>query len=297
MRAPPTHRNPAGLGNRPDVGTQQAKNLGRLPCHSGCVSDMVRAGRSQAALKTERGITPQERWSRGCRGSFWRLQLQQLLQLAPRRKKKSLWWNRFRSNRNTPASTNNVSGRGGAFAPPAPNTGPRRATEGSLTHLMIVNCAAPRHPWRTGSYDSEVVTCCDFPSLHPRFLLHWFWRPVRPSLNRSFPSPSMTSSAGLRLSASAMPRSAIRTTPCRACRAAKTVATPANAPPSPWQGSGRSARRSHRTTVTTRSAIRSGQRSTERSFSTVKGVGGLWSPMRVVLMASDAALARRHTPC
>ncbi len=119
---------PAGLRFHADVGTPQAENLGHLACHSGRSSDMVTQGRTQAACTTERGraldgvirTTPQERWSRGCRGSFWRSQLQQLSQHAQRKKKKSLWSNRFRSNLNTPANTSNASGRAGRQPPIAP---------------------------------------------------------------------------------------------------------------------------------------------------------------------------------
>lgn len=123
---------PAGLGFAADVGTPQAGNLGHLACHSGLSSDMVTEGRSQAACKTERGralvgvirTTPQESWSRGCRGSFWRLQLQQLWQHAPRRQKKSLWSNRLRSSLSTPANTSNAAGRAGRRLPAAPASNP-----------------------------------------------------------------------------------------------------------------------------------------------------------------------------
>lgn len=124
----------AGQKQAPDVGRPQANNLGALACHSEHVSDMVTAGRTQAASLSHRGrargsvsVKPQKRWSRGCRRadvSFWLwLWLQHWLP-APRRKKKSSWLNRSRLNRPTPANTSNRSGRASQHAPttPAPNT-------------------------------------------------------------------------------------------------------------------------------------------------------------------------------
>lgn len=293
--------NPAGHGFRADVGTPQAENLGHLACHSGLASDMVASGRSQAACKTERGralegvirTTPQERWSRGCRGSFWRLQLQQLWQLAPRRKKKSLWSNRFRSSQNTPANTSDVSGRAGVSAPPAPNTPPR---ETGGTHLTIVYCKAPGHSWRIASHDSEVGPCRAFAYCQLRLPPPSSPHPARRSPSLSSPIRFTTSLAGLRPSASAIRTSAIPTAPCRPCRAARIVAIPANDRPSPPPDSGRSARPSRGTMATIRSAIRNGPpRATDPAACGVNCVRGLWSPARALRMDSVPDPVRRQT--
>lgn len=147
---------PAGLGFHADVGTPQAENLGHLACHSGPSSDMVAQGRSQAACKTERGraldgvirTTPQERWSRGCRGSFWRLQLQQLWQHAPRKKQKSLWSSRLRSSLSTPANTSNTAGRAGRRLPTAPASNPclPRIVAVSRPDVSLTFAAFPHWP-------------------------------------------------------------------------------------------------------------------------------------------------------
>lgn len=122
---------PSGQTHRADVGTPQAANLVRLPCHSETLSDMILAGRTRAALMSYRGQAracvagaPKKRWSRGCRRadvSFWFWLWLRPWLLAPRRK--SLWLSRSRSSRPKPASTSDRSGQVAQprLIAPAPN--------------------------------------------------------------------------------------------------------------------------------------------------------------------------------
>ncbi len=133
MSADAARNHLAGWG-RADVAEPQAEYLATSACALSDLSDMVAAGRTQAAYASHRGqsgelsfgLTLQEHRSRGCpraRKPFWPCAWLHLLQLAPPRKKKSFTSiPRFRPSRPTPASTSKTSGRAnGACAPrPAP---------------------------------------------------------------------------------------------------------------------------------------------------------------------------------
>ena len=109
----------AGDSDVADVGTPQAANLHRLPCHSVSGSVMVISGRAKSAVNnnlvpdvSDDTPGPQEGWSRGCRRaeSFW-LWLWSPLWLPAPKKKKLSWSSRSRSSLSTPASTSNIPGR------------------------------------------------------------------------------------------------------------------------------------------------------------------------------------------
>lgn len=143
---------PSGQTHPADVGTPQAANLVRLPCHSEGLSDMIQAGRMRAAFMSYRGQAracvadaPKKRWSRGCRRadvSFWFWLWLQPWLLAPR-KKKSLRLSRSRSNRNTPANTSDRSGR---VAQP-------RLTAPAPNHRLLRYGAVDRHPLSSNPAD------------------------------------------------------------------------------------------------------------------------------------------------
>lgn len=103
-----------------DVGAQQPAVLDKFACQSIDLWAIVHAGRSQAALTSQKGAaqsTPhKEKWSRGCRAlklRFWRFARLPLLQPAPRRKSRfTLTTQLSRLNRPIPANTSKTIGRG-----------------------------------------------------------------------------------------------------------------------------------------------------------------------------------------
>ena len=254
-----------------DVGWSQGPNLGDLACQRPADSATVRAGRLKPTFFARRGrgiatavlTPPQEYRSRGCRRArtlFWRWQWSVLWPLAQR--KKSLlfmWTNPFRSNRPTPASTSNQTGRARPVNRPAPARfraagsfhkmgacSNRRSISIGLQHMAVKPSRRDCASCDRSSFVWGIECNSEHRQLRPASW-GWLWHPARQSPNLSPRKLSRKNTA--RPSSTQADRPQFRSAPIlpKVCRFAKSGVPlePYRTPiPLPRPGDGRIACRS-----------------------------------------------------